>query len=77
MQYLIQLDLLRQDLFFFHAGTKIEKTNLISIGGRVLNFVVISKKFNESRNKAIELINKLNWSNGFYRRDIGSKVIDS
>ncbi len=67
---------LKDNEFIFHAGTKIEKTKLISNGGRVLNFVVISKKFNESRNKAIELINKLNWSNGFFRKDIGFKVID-
>ena len=47
-----------------------------SIGGRVLNFVTISddlKKAREIVNKSIE---SLNWNNGFYRKDIGFKIID-
>ena len=48
-----------------------------SNGGRVLNFVVKSKSFKTSREKAINLIKKLNWKNGYYRKDIGHKVIDS
>ena len=59
----------------FHAGT-INKNNFIySNGGRVLNFVVLSKNFKISRTKAIELIKKLEWQNGYYRKDIGFKVI--
>ena len=62
--------------FIFHAGTKIINSKNYSNGGRVLNFTVTSKSFKESRNKAIDLIEKINWSNGFYRKDIGFKVID-
>jgi len=62
--------------FIFHAGTKIENTKIFSNGGRVLNFVVKSKSFNESRTRAQKLINELNWQNGFFRKDIGFKVID-
>ena len=47
-----------------------------AIGGRVLNFVSISEDYLEARNKAINHIKKLNWKNGFYRKDIGYKVID-
>ena len=68
---------LKKNEFIFHAGTKNSQLKILSNGGRVLNFVIISKEFKESRTKAINLINKINWSNGFYRRDIGSKVIDS
>ena len=35
--------------FIFHAGTKNEDSKIISDGGRVLNFVVLSKNFKESR----------------------------
>ncbi len=61
--------------FIFHAGTKRKGNKIISNGGRVLNFVVTSKNFGDSREKAIELIEKLNWINGFFRKDIGYKVI--
>ncbi len=62
--------------FLFHAGTKIENEKVFSNGGRVLNFVKKSKSFKESREDIIKLIDDLNWSNGFYRKDIGYKVID-
>ena len=60
----------------YHAGTINNKGKIFSNGGRVLNFVTLSESFKNSREKAISLINKLNWSNGFYRKDIGYKVID-
>ena len=61
--------------FIFHAGTKIENSKIFSNGGRVLNFVVTSTDFKESREKAISMIKKINWKNGFFRKDIGYKVI--
>ena len=62
--------------FIFHAGTKLENNRIISNGGRVLNFVVNSSNFKDCRSQAINLIKKLNWENGFFRKDIGFKVID-
>ena len=62
--------------FIFHAGTKLENDRIISNGGRVLNFVVNSSNFKDCRSQAINLIKKLNWKNGFFRKDIGFKVID-
>ena len=62
--------------YIFHAGTKIYNNKIQSIGGRVLNFVCISEDFKSSRNIAIKRIDELRWSNGFYRKDIGYKVID-
>ena len=62
--------------FIYHAGTKILDNAILAVGGRVLNFVSISDNFLDCRNEAINLIEKLNWKNGFYRSDIGFKVID-
>ena len=62
--------------YCYHAGTKIIKNEIYSEGGRVLNFVCVSNSFNESRNKIFQSINSLNWDNGFFRKDIGHKVID-
>ena len=70
-----KIDLDKND-FIFHAGTKEKNSKIYSNGGRVLNFVVKSKEFRISRERAINLINKINWENGFYRKDIGFKVID-
>ena len=67
---------LQQKEFIFHAGTKINKKKIYSNGGRVLNFVVLSNNFKSSKKKAIQLIRKLNWPNGFYRKDIGFKAIE-
>ena len=62
--------------YVFHAGTKIIDDKFFSCGGRVLNFVSLNEDFKLARESAIDLIKTLNWKNGFYRRDIGFKVID-
>ena len=62
--------------FIFHAGTKMLEKKIYSNGGRVLNFVVLSNNFKQSRNRALELIKTVNWSNGFFRNDIGFKAIN-
>ena len=67
---------LKNNDFIFHAGTKKEKNEIFSNGGRVLNFVSLSSSFKNSRERAIKLINQLNWKNGFFRKDIGFKIID-
>ena len=61
--------------FLFHGGTKLIKNNFFSNGGRVLNFVSLSKKFGVCRKNIFKSIKKLNWANGFFRKDIGHKVI--
>ena len=72
------LDTLETNLknYVFHAGTKNINKIVYSNGGRVLNFVSVSNEYKDSRRKALEMINKLNWSNGYYRKDIGYKIID-
>ena len=62
--------------YIFHAGTKEKGNQIYSNGGRVLNFVSLSDSLKNSRDRAIKLINQLNWDNGYFRRDIGFKVID-
>jgi|TARA_Y100000389_G_scaffold167138_1_gene172176 phosphoribosylamine---glycine ligase len=64
------------DEFIFHAGTQAKNEKIFSNGGRVLNFVKQSENYKKSREDIIKLIQSLNWVNGFYRKDIGYKVID-
>ena len=67
--------ILKSNQKIYHAGTKNEKNNIFSNGGRVLNFVSLSNNFKEARDNNIEMIKKINWTEGFYRKDIGCKVI--
>ena len=62
--------------YLFHAGTLKKDNKIYAVGGRVLNFVSLSKNFKTAREKIFLNLNKLNWKNGFYRKDIGYKVID-
>ena len=61
--------------YLFHAGTSKKNNKIYAIGGRVLNLVTISDDFNIARQTIIKNLNNLNWLGGFYRKDIGFKVI--
>ena len=69
----IKLD---NDEYCYHAGTKIIGEKIYANGGRVLNFVCTSENFEKSRNKIFNLIKLLDWDGGFFRKDIGYKVIN-
>ena len=61
----------------FHAGTiKKNDGKIYSNGGRVLNSTVVDSNLETARNKALEILDNLDWSNKYYRRDIGYQVID-
>ena len=61
---------------YYHAGTAILNNQVYATGGRVLNFVALSENFLSARNKILDNLKKLSWQNGFFRKDIGYKVID-
>ena len=67
---------LKENEYIFHAGTKNINNKVFSNGGRVLNVVIRSDNFKKDRDQAINIINKIKWKNGFFRKDIGYKVID-
>ena len=63
--------------YIFHAGTKFLKGKLVSNGGRVLNITSLGKNFRKIRSKIIFILKKINWKKGFYRKDIGKKIINN
>ena len=65
-----------ENQYIFHAGTKFTDNKYFSSGGRVLNFVSVNEDFKLARNNSLKLIENLKWEYGFYRKDIGFKVID-
>ena len=67
---------LNENQYCYHAGTVLTKDQIYATGGRVLNFVCLSDDFLEARTKVTNSISSLNWNGGFYRKDIGYKVID-
>ena len=62
--------------FLFHAGTSMKNGKITAVGGRVLNFVSLCEDLGMARENIKNNLKKLNWSGGFYRKDIGYKVID-
>ena len=61
--------------FIFHAGTKLINNHLISNGGRVLNITTTGNMFKKMRHKIFKIIRKINWKGGFFRKDIGWRII--
>jgi phosphoribosylamine--glycine ligase len=59
----------------FHAGTRRAGARLIANGGRVLNVAARGRTVSEARDRAYEAISRIDWPQGFYRRDIGWRAI--
>ena len=64
------------DEYSYHAGTSLTNEQIFATGGRVLSFVCLSENFFEARARVVKLIDFLDWDSGFYRKDIGYRVID-
>ena len=67
------LDVLKTlpEIHVFHAGTKCQKSEILSNGGRVLNITAMGNTVADARAKAYDAIEQIDWQDGFYRRDIG------
>ena len=64
-----------ENIQIFHAGTSNVNGEIIAIGGRVLNLTVTNKSLKIARDEALRALDKLEWENKYYRRDIGWRVI--
>lgn len=63
------------DVEIFHAGTARKDDQFVAIGGRVLNVTAIGRDVSEAQKRAYEVVDKVDWPNGFCRRDIGWRAI--
>ena len=66
---------LKKKSYIFHAGTKLKNNLLLSNSGRVLNIVVAGNSFAKIRSEIFKIIKQINWKYGFFRKDIGWRVI--
>jgi len=60
----------------FHAGTKEQDGKLIADGGRVLNVTATGKTVTEAQAKAYAAVDRIDWPEGFCRRDIGYRAVE-
>lgn len=59
----------------FHAGTKLRDGALVSDGGRVLNITACGHTIRDAVERAYEGVGKIDWADGFYRRDIAWRAL--
>ncbi|MFT5159921.1 MAG: phosphoribosylamine--glycine ligase [Paracoccaceae bacterium] len=59
----------------FHAGTALENNAMTAIGGRVLNVTARGENLKAARDLAYEAVDKIDWPEGFCRRDIGWRAL--
>ncbi|MBZ9964936.1 phosphoribosylamine--glycine ligase [Mesorhizobium sp. BR1-1-2] len=59
----------------FHAGTAINGGALVANGGRVLNVTAIGATVGEAQKKAYAALDRIDWPQGFCRRDIGWQAV--
>ena len=61
-----------ENLIIFHAGTSQNKNNeLVASGGRVFCITSVANTISKCRKEVYDVIRKINWLEGFYRKDIG------
>lgn len=67
-----------KNVMVFHASTDHSNSGeLVANGGRVLSITALGDNIQSARDNAYNAINKIDWSNGFYRHDIGWRAIKS
>lgn len=59
----------------FHAGTERDGEILKASGGRVLNVTAFGTTVAEAQARAYAAVNKIDWPEGFCRRDIGWRAV--
>ena len=59
----------------FHAGTMEKNGKIVANGGRVLNITTRAETLFKAQKHAYEMIETIEWPEGFYRKDIGWRAL--
>ncbi|MDQ6988515.1 MAG: phosphoribosylglycinamide synthetase C domain-containing protein, partial [Mariprofundaceae bacterium] len=59
----------------FHAGTAEKDGSIVNAGGRVLGITALGESVGQAQQHVYQALEKLDWSGGFYRQDIGYRAI--
>ncbi|MBO6827798.1 MAG: phosphoribosylamine--glycine ligase, partial [Sneathiella sp.] len=65
-----------EDVIVLHAGTKKENDRYYATGGRVLGVTTFGETVTKAQKKAYDAIQKIDWPEGFCRKDIGWRAIE-
>ena len=65
-----------KDVEVFHAGTSLKDGKLVANGGRVLNVTALGKTAGEAQIRAYAAVDKIDWPDGFCRKDIGWRAMN-
>ena len=63
------------DVQIFHAGTALQDGQIVATGGRVLNVTALGDTIGTAQAQAYAAADKVDWPEGFCRRDIGWRAI--
>ncbi|MBR4073013.1 MAG: phosphoribosylamine--glycine ligase [Clostridia bacterium] len=64
-----------ENVSYFVAGAKKEGERLLSAGGRVLGVTAVNDNLKSAVDDAYKAVKQVDFSNGFYRNDIGAKAL--
>ncbi|MDI6767140.1 MAG: phosphoribosylamine--glycine ligase [Bacteroidota bacterium] len=74
---IVGLDAIKeQNVVVFHAGTKYNKDDIVTSGGRVLGVTAIGVDLEETVDEAYRAVEKITFDGAYYRSDIGKKGIE-
>ena len=60
----------------FHAGTIAKDGHVLANGGRVLNVCALGSMVAEAQRRAYQAVDRIQWPEGFCRRDIGWQAVE-
>lgn len=63
------------DVAVFHAGTRLEGSQVVTAGGRVLGVTALGKDLEAARQRCYQAVSKIHFEGAYYRRDIGAKAV--
>ena len=65
------------DITVFHAGTKQGADGAcLANGGRVLGVSALGESIGAARDRAYAAVDRIDWPEGFCRRDIGARAVE-
>lgn len=65
----------QEDVVVFHSGTKEEGGKVLADGGRVLTVTARANTIKAAQKRAYKAVDKIDWPDGFCRRDIGWRAV--
>src|SRR6201999_1406197 len=60
----------------FHAGTERRGSDIVAVGGRVLNVTATGLTIAEAKTRAYAAVEKIHWQGCFFRKDIGWRALN-